>query len=157
MEAPQTLRRDARDNVAKLRAAALEAFSTSGLDVPLDEIARRAGVSIGTVYNRFGCREALIDSVAPEIVGSKLQTLATQVMTLEGPRPRLSAFVDGMIDLQAEDPALNDAVLRRFPGAVALLAVCEQATQFGLGLLRDAHEDGSISRDFTGIRKLVSA
>lgn len=110
----------------KVQAAAAEVFSTHGLDAPLEEVARRAGVSIGTVYNRFGCREALIDAVAPEIVGAKLQTLAAQVVLLPSPRQRLSAFVEGMIDLQIDDPALNDAVLRRFPAAVALLAVCEK-------------------------------
>lgn len=133
----------------KVQAAAAEVFSTHGLDAPLEEVARRAGVSIGTVYNRFGCREALIDAVAPEIVGAKLQTLAAQVVLLPSPRQRLSAFVEGMIDLQVDDPALNDAVLRRFPAAVALLAVCEKATQFGLDLLQDAHRDGSIRPDFT--------
>ncbi|MEU0358086.1 TetR/AcrR family transcriptional regulator [Streptomyces cyaneofuscatus] len=61
----KALRRDARDNVAKLRAAALEVFTAKGLGAPLEETAKAAGVSVGTLYNRFGPREALIDSVIP--------------------------------------------------------------------------------------------
>ena len=52
----QGLRADARRNLDKLRAAAAEAFSERGLDMPLEEIAARAGVSIGTLYNRLGPR-----------------------------------------------------------------------------------------------------
>ena len=48
------LRRDAQANLDKLRAAALAVFSQRGLSAPLEDIAREAGVSIGTLYNRVG-------------------------------------------------------------------------------------------------------
>src|SRR6516225_8646794 len=60
------LRADARRNLEKLRAAAAEAFSERGLDMPLEEIAARAGVSIGTLYNRLGPRDALVDAVVAD-------------------------------------------------------------------------------------------
>lgn len=143
------LRRDARDNVAKLRAAALEIFLSKGLDASLEEIARAAGVSIGTLYNRFGSREGLIDAVIPEVAGGRLQSLGTAVLAKATPRQRLDAFVRGMIELQGEDPALNDAVLRRYPDAVALLGICDRSTALGRDLVREAHADGSLSPDFT--------
>jgi len=62
----QGLRADARRNLDKLRAAAAEAFSERGLDMPLEEIAARAGVSIGTLYNRLGPRDALVDAVVAD-------------------------------------------------------------------------------------------
>ena len=46
--------------------AAAELFAERGVDVPLDEIARRAGVSIGTLYNHFPNRGALLDAVLPD-------------------------------------------------------------------------------------------
>ena len=149
MTASKTLRRDARDNAAKLRAAALDLFLAQGLDAPLNEIARVAGVSVGTLFNRFGSREGLIDAVIPDIAGRRLQDLGTAVLTEETPRKRLEAFVRGMIDLQQGDPALNDAILRRYPDAVALLGVCDRSTALGQDLVREAHADGSLSLDFT--------
>ncbi|HEX6684750.1 MAG TPA: helix-turn-helix domain-containing protein [Candidatus Limnocylindrales bacterium] len=143
------LRRDAQDSVAKLRAAALDIFGAKGLDASLHEIARAAGVSIGTLYHRFGTREALIDAVIPDIAGSRLQALGATVMTKDTPRQRLEAFVYGLIELQRDDPALNDAILRRYPDATALAGVCDHSTELGQTLVRDAHADGSLSPDFT--------
>jgi AcrR family transcriptional regulator len=143
------LRRDARDNRAKLHAAALEIFLAKGLDAPLEEIARAAGVSIGTLYNRFGSREGLIDAVIPDVAAGRLQALAATVLTEDTPRRRLDAFVHGMIELQHDDPALNDAILRRHPGAATLAGVCDRSAALGQSLLRDAHADGSLSPDFT--------
>ncbi|HEY1704146.1 MAG TPA: helix-turn-helix domain-containing protein, partial [Trebonia sp.] len=57
------LRADARRNIEKVMEAAAEAFARDGLDVPLEDIARSAGVRAGTIYNRFGGREGLLDAV----------------------------------------------------------------------------------------------
>lgn len=149
MTAPKRLRRDAQDSVARLRAAALEIFRTNGLDASLYEIARAAGVSIGTLYHRFGTREGLIDAVIPEIADCRLQALRATVLGHETPRRRLAAYVHGMIGLQRDDPALNDAILRRFPEAAALAGVCERSFALGRELVRDAHADGSLSPGFT--------
>ncbi|WP_112134815.1 hypothetical protein [Glycomyces dulcitolivorans] len=54
-----------------------------------------------------------------------------------------------MIELQRQDPALNDAVLLRYPDAVALLGICEHSTALGKDLVRQAHRDGVLSPDFT--------
>ncbi|WP_154944010.1 hypothetical protein [Micromonospora palomenae] len=54
-----------------------------------------------------------------------------------------------MIALQRDDPALNDAILRRYPDAAALVGVCDHSTKLGQTLVRDAHADGSLSPDFT--------
>ncbi|MGW5359046.1 TetR/AcrR family transcriptional regulator [Actinopolymorpha pittospori] len=61
-----TLRADARRNRASVLAAAEEAFAAEGLSVPLDEIARRAGVGAGTVYRHFPTKEALFETVVSE-------------------------------------------------------------------------------------------
>jgi AcrR family transcriptional regulator len=149
MTATRAPRRDARDNAAKLRKAALEQFLANGLDASLYEIARAAGVSIGTLYNHFGGREGLIDAVVPDVLGARLRELAARVDALATPKQRLETFVRGMIELQSGDPALNDALLRRFPDAVALLDICAVSTDLGRALVRDAHRDGSLSPGFT--------
>jgi len=62
------LRRDAQRNHDLLVQAARDVFAAKGLDAPLDEIARRAGVSPGTLYHRFATREALIEAAMQEHV-----------------------------------------------------------------------------------------
>src|SRR6266511_2345437 len=55
------LRRDAQRNRDAIVAAAREVFSGQGLEAPLEEIARRAGVGIGTLYRRFPTRVELVE------------------------------------------------------------------------------------------------
>jgi AcrR family transcriptional regulator len=67
--APRRLRADAERNRAALLDAAREVFAEQGLEAPLEEIALRAGVGIGTLYRRFPTRTqlvaaALVDKVA---------------------------------------------------------------------------------------------
>ena len=70
---PQTrLRADARRNRDQIIAAAKAAFAEHGPDVPMEEIARRAGVGVGTLYRRFPDRETLIRAVAQENFGTVL-------------------------------------------------------------------------------------
>ncbi len=60
------LRADARRNRAKVVAAAREAFAEGGLDAQMDDIARRAGVGVGTVYRHFPTKEALVHAMVAE-------------------------------------------------------------------------------------------
>ena len=56
-------RADAVRNLAKILQAAEEVFAAEGLAVPIDEVARRAGVGIGTVYRHFPTKEALFEAI----------------------------------------------------------------------------------------------
>ncbi|MCO1655174.1 TetR/AcrR family transcriptional regulator [Pseudonocardia humida] len=58
------LRADARRNRDRLVEAAAALFAERGPDAPLDEVARRAGVGVGTLYRRFPDRDALVRAVA---------------------------------------------------------------------------------------------
>lgn len=57
-------RADARRNREKVLAAARVAFSESGIDTQVDDIARRAGVGVGTVYRHFPTKDALVEALA---------------------------------------------------------------------------------------------
>jgi AcrR family transcriptional regulator len=59
-----TLRADARRNRDQILAAAKSIFAVSGPEVPMEEIARAAGVGVGTLYRRFPDRDALVRAVA---------------------------------------------------------------------------------------------
>ncbi len=62
--ADRPLRADARRNREKVVAAASAAFVESGLEAQMDDIARRAGVGVGTVYRHFPTKEALVEALA---------------------------------------------------------------------------------------------
>jgi len=63
MENPNALRRDAEDNRQRLLDAAREVFGERGLDATLHDVARRAGVGVGTAYRRFSNKEELLDAL----------------------------------------------------------------------------------------------
>ena len=61
--APRPLRRDAQRNRDAIVEAARQVFCDHGLEAPLEQIARQAGVGIATLYRRFPDRAALLDAV----------------------------------------------------------------------------------------------
>ncbi|MFC9331996.1 TetR/AcrR family transcriptional regulator [Kitasatospora sp. NPDC057015] len=62
------LRVDARRNLESVLRAAREVFGEFGYDAPMEEVARRAGVGVGTVYRRFPSKEVLVQRIASEEV-----------------------------------------------------------------------------------------
>ena len=65
------MRADALRNLDRVLGAAEECFAERGVDVTVDEVARRAGVGHGTVFRRFPTKEALLDAV----LGKELERL----------------------------------------------------------------------------------
>jgi AcrR family transcriptional regulator len=143
------LRADARRNIEKVMAAAAEAFARDGLDVPLEEIARSAGVRAGTIYNRFGGREGLLDAVVADVAAGWLRAVIDRATGQDTAWSRFTAFVEGMCEEQAADPVFNDVFSRRYPDAPGLRAVCDQSLAFGAGLIRDAQACGALRPGFS--------
>src|SRR4029079_11647392 len=90
------LRADAARNRARVLQVAYDTFASDGLAVPIDEIARRAGVGGGTVYRHFPTKEALFVAVVDDrlrwIIGS-----ARDLLVAEGPGEALFAFLRQMV------------------------------------------------------------
>jgi AcrR family transcriptional regulator len=143
------LRADARRNMEKVIAAAAEAFAADGLDVPLEDIARSAGVRAGTIYNRFGSREGLLDAVVADAAAGWLRAVIDRAVGQGTAWGRFTAFVEGMCAEQAADPVFNDVFSRRYPDAPDLRAVCDQSLAFGTKLIRDAQADGALRPGFS--------
>jgi AcrR family transcriptional regulator len=114
----QPLRADAQRNRDAVLAAAREVFARDGLDAPLNEIARRAGVGQGTLYRRFATREALIEAIADDYL-AELRELARRAgggpeafIVLFEAAVELQGENQGLIDLLASHP-LPEQILRR--------------------------------------------
>ncbi|MFI6167375.1 TetR/AcrR family transcriptional regulator [Nocardia sp. NPDC051052] len=75
--ATEELRADARNNRDQLLTAALNVFRERGVDVPMKEIADRAGVGVGTLYRRFPDRDALISAAASAYLAGLAAAAAT--------------------------------------------------------------------------------
>ncbi|WP_433180805.1 TetR/AcrR family transcriptional regulator [Actinoallomurus sp. CA-150999] len=144
------MRADAQRNAEKLRAAAAELFQERGLHVPLKEIARRAGVSHGTLYNLFGSREALIDEVVTDLAADRLDEVAQKALSFEDAWEGFAYYIEKLCELQAVDPAVADVVSGRYPGAEGLMTVCGRAKDTAERIIERAHRAGSLRPDFTG-------
>ncbi|GAA2355448.1 TetR/AcrR family transcriptional regulator [Saccharopolyspora halophila] len=143
------MRADAQRNAEKLRAAAAELFHERGLQVPLKEIARRAGVSHGTLYNLFGTREALIDEVVTDHAARRLEEVAQQALSIEDAWAGFAHYVEKICELQATDPAVADVVSGRYPGAERLMTACDRTRDAAQRILGRAREAGALRPDFT--------
>lgn len=96
------LRADARRNRARVLEAAREAFATEGLAVPVDEIARRAGVGAGTVYRHFPTKESLFEAVVTDRIEA-LNTVGREAVrsVANGSDPGVE-FFDFLLDLVSD-------------------------------------------------------
>jgi AcrR family transcriptional regulator len=145
----QPIRRDARRNAERLAAAAGQLFRERGLDAPLEEIARAAGVSAGTLYNRFGGRDALIDAVMPDAVEAKVHEFMARAEAEDDPWDGFVLYVTLLCEMQATDLAMNDAVSRRYADAKRLTEICEAQMAAVRGLIAKAQAAGRLRDDFT--------
>lgn len=143
------MRADAQRNAEKLRAAAAELFQERGLQVPLKEIARRAGVSHGTLYNLFGTREALIDEVVADRAADRLDEAARRALSFEDAWEGFAYYVERLCELQATDPAVAAAVSGRYPDAERLMSACGRAMDAARRIVGRAREAGALRPDFT--------
>ncbi|MFI7229737.1 TetR/AcrR family transcriptional regulator [Nonomuraea angiospora] len=108
------LRRDAQRNRDLLVTAARELFAARGLDVPLDEIARTAGVSSGTLYNHFPSRDDLVDAVFADRTATVVQ-ISEHALSMPDAWGGLVHFLERVCELQAADRGYNDLVSHRGP------------------------------------------
>jgi AcrR family transcriptional regulator len=108
-EEPRPLRADARRNRDRVLAAAQAAFAAEGISVPLDEIARRAGVGAGTVYRHFPTKEALFEAAIVDRI-ERMITYARELATAPDPGKAFFDFLDRMVTEGAVKRDLAEAV-----------------------------------------------
>ena len=141
------MRADAQRNREALAAAAAELFAERGVHVPLDEIAGRAGVSIGTLYNHFPNRGALLDVLLPERL-AELDRLAGAALADRDPWRGFADFLDGLFIIQARDRSMNEAIARNPVGSVDVAGECGRAGGVLDSVVRRARAAGVLRPDF---------
>src|SRR5258708_33272642 len=103
------LRADAARNRARVLEVAYEAFASDGPSVPIDEIARRAGVGAGTVYRHFPTKEALFAAVIDDRVRGIVAS-GRALLGSVGPGEALFVFLREMAMTSATDHGLVEAL-----------------------------------------------
>ncbi|WP_406396086.1 TetR/AcrR family transcriptional regulator [Streptomyces sp. NBC_00882] len=146
-------RKDAARNYDALLTAAREAFAEHGAEASLEDIARRAGVGIGTLYRNFPTRRHLFETVYADDVNTLVQV--AQDLADEEPWQALTAWLDRfagyMVTKRAVREALNDES--------EIFAACRDSMYAAGGpLLERAQEAGRARRDmdFVDLLRMVA-
>jgi AcrR family transcriptional regulator len=147
-ELPRRLRGDAQRNRDRLLAAARELFAERGIDVAMADIARHAGVSNGTLYNRFPTREDLIEAVFTDRLES-MAALAARALADDDPWRGFVGYLTAVCELQAADRGFNEVAARGLPSSSAAERFQEEG-QIAVGeLMRRARQAGMLRDDIT--------
>jgi AcrR family transcriptional regulator len=104
------LRRDAERNRLLILRAARVVFAQRGLEATLDEVAREAGLGVGTVYRRFPNREALIDALFDDGI-NEIMRIVDEAEAEPRAWDGLRHFMTSVLQLQAADRGLRDVML----------------------------------------------
>jgi AcrR family transcriptional regulator len=143
------LRADARRNRARVLDVAHEMFLAEGMSVPIDAIAERAGVGIGTVYRHFPTKEALFEA----IMRQRLQELITKAESLADAADPGAAFFEyfGHVVTQTDtSKGLHEALVKsgfQFDERIGELAA-RMRESMGV-LLKRAQQAGAVRADLT--------
>jgi AcrR family transcriptional regulator len=140
-------RADARRNRARVLEAAIDAFASEGLSVPVHEIARRAGVGTGTVSRHFPTKEGLFQAIVSSIA-QRLVQRGRQLAATEDPGAAFFEFFTAMVEEGATNRGLADA----FAGAgFDVEAAASRAEHDVMGALHDllgrAQRAGAVRAD----------
>jgi AcrR family transcriptional regulator len=141
-------RADARRNYDRLLEAAAAAFAEHGADdVSLEEIARRAGVGIGTLYRHFPARQALLEAVYKDQVDG-LDALAAKLLTAESPGAALAEWIRAFLAFGRTKRSLSAALIAMMGKQSELLSACSMILrQRTEELLARAQEAGAARPD----------
>lgn len=142
------LRRDAERNRLAILRSARTVYAQRGLEASLEEVAREAGLGVGTVYRRFPNREALIDALFADGV-EEVTRVVEECMAEPRAWDGLRRFMATMLELQARDKGLRDIMLaRRAPSPD--VDVLRDRIKPGLdALVRRARAQGDLRADLT--------
>jgi AcrR family transcriptional regulator len=149
-------RADARRNYDKLVAAARAVFTEDGTSAPLEEIAERAGVGIGTLYRHFPTRQALLEVVYLEEVQA-IAHAAAELSELP-PWEALSQWLRLYVGFAATKRALTEALLETDADSTVLLACRTAILGAGTALIERAQQAGVVRPDtnFSDVGRMVS-
>ncbi|MGW4483000.1 TetR/AcrR family transcriptional regulator [Amycolatopsis sp. NPDC004368] len=143
----QTLRSDARDNRDRILTAAREVFAADGLDVPMREIARRAGVGPATLYRHFPTKEDLAGAAFADQL-DVCRRIVDEGLTSPDAWTGFCQVIERLFDVHARDRGFTAAFLSRYPRAFDFTTTRDAALASFATLAQRAKTAGHLRPDF---------
>ncbi|MFB4311353.1 TetR/AcrR family transcriptional regulator [Actinomadura sp. GTD37] len=141
------LRADALRNRARVLAAAEEVFAVQGTSASTEEVARKAGVGIGTVFRHFPTKESLLEAVLVALL-ERLARDAEDLRSAADPGEAFFAFFSRVVSQAAAKQAVTEALAEAGVDARAATGEAGPGLKAALGaLLERAQEAGAVRAD----------
>ncbi|HEX2315830.1 MAG TPA: helix-turn-helix domain-containing protein [Thermomonospora sp.] len=151
------LRADARRNRDALLAVARTVFAEQGTEASLRDVARRAGVGIGTLYRHFPTREALLEAVVRDGFDA-LRAMAEELMAEPSPRQALATWMARFSANSGACRGLAGSVLEGLRDQRSDLHTASEAMHLAATrLLGRAQEAGEVREDVTAADLITMA
>jgi AcrR family transcriptional regulator len=144
---PERGRSDARDNRERILTVARVAFAADGLDVPIREIARRAGVGPATVYRHFPTKEALLSAAFADEM-ALCSDILTEGLAATDPWDGFAFVIKRLIEVHALNRGFSRAFTSRLEGVEQLASERDRSLRALLELIRRAKDAGALRADF---------
>jgi AcrR family transcriptional regulator len=141
------LRRDAERNRQRVLAAAAEVFTEHGLDATLDEVARAAGVGVGTVYRRFPDKASLITELFKDRIDA-LVAVAEEACAATDPWHGLTTYLECAAAAMAGDLGLRQLMMFSTYDRDQVCYARDRMRPVVTRLVRRAQASGSLRADF---------
>ncbi len=148
MKEQRRTRKDAQQNRAALVEAAREVFAERGLDAPLEQIARQAGVGIGTLYRHFPTRNDLYDELLTASMTEQLR-LIEDALAIDDPWDGFCHYLTATCACEAQDRGHNDMLSMRFPRTPGADATRRKVFAAMTRLVERAQQSGQLRDDIT--------
>ena len=146
MGAETGLRKDAERNRQRIVEAARELFAERGLEVTMDEIARCAGVGVGTVYRRFESRDEIIAALFEDRMRDYV-ALGDAALADPDPWAGFVTFLESSLSMQAADRGLKELLMSDRRTLDRIARVRERVMPLVERLLVRAQEAGALRAD----------
>jgi AcrR family transcriptional regulator len=140
------LRRDAERNRQRILAAAAEVFTERGLEATLDDVARHAGVGVGTVYRRFPDKASLADALFDERIDA-LAEMAERAQAQPDPWAALVSFLEHSAEMLASDRGLRQLLMFAAQGHDRVTYARDRMRPAVDRLVKRAQADGLVRAD----------
>ena len=140
------LRADAERNRQRILAAAAELFTERGLEPSLDDVARHAGVGVGTVYRRFPDKASLADALFDERIDA-LVAMAEQAQGEPDAWAALVSFLEHSAEMLASDRGLRQILMFAAEGHDRVVCARDRMRPAIGSLLERAQADGQVRAD----------
>jgi AcrR family transcriptional regulator len=145
---PVSDRVDARRNRIRLVAAARALLARDGVDVSTREIAREAGVGVGTLYRHFPTRDDLVDAVLEDAF-EELVAAGERALAEPDAWQAFTRFVEEMLALNARNRGLKDVVETGRRGRTRAASMRRRIRPVVAELVDRAQAEGALRADFT--------